>query len=180
MGFSVSIGRGLSETATAAVSTVETLTTMQSTPSSRVRSGQTEGFNWRTLLARRYTWRIWSPRWPPRTRAGINSGNSARPSCLTGGWQGRPWRRQGGEREQQLRGAVKAEIQDNKEPQKEISPVFWTGWEDDESSNCPKKKIQRNMKGQPWWLPGLSVLKAEEERGGVFSGYGNNIRPSPT
>ena len=29
-------------------------------------------------------------------------------------------------------------------------------------------------------LPGLSALKAKEEGGGVFSGYGNDIRPTPT
>ena len=36
-----------------------------------------------------------------------------------------PGKRQGGERvKQQLRGAMKARIQNNEKPQKEISPVF--------------------------------------------------------
>ena len=29
-------------------------------------------------------------------------------------------------------------------------------------------------------LPRLSVLKADDDGGGGFSGHGNNVRPSPT
>ena len=60
MGASVSIGKGSAGTATATVSTVETRTTMQSTPSSRARSGRTEGSSWRTLWEGRLTWAIWT------------------------------------------------------------------------------------------------------------------------